>query len=223
MSYRGYRVMLALLMVTGCGGGGGGGGSAGGGDSADTGIRVLHAVIDAPPLELVVSGAPKVIQTARFGERVHYGAIGSGPQVVTVRRVGESARVGSEFGVTVANNDRRSVLVFGEEETALGTVLFEDSPGEVPSGKAVVRVVNGVASARRVAVSVGDDDDEREIDLGQSSPYLPVSPGASTVTVRDGAGTILTAARAFEVGRAYTVLLAGERGYFVTATVLVDN
>jgi len=219
--------VLAIALLVGCGGGGGGSGDGagggGGGGSTETGIRVLHAAVDAPPVEIVAGGEATVVQVARFAEAVGYEELSTGAQEVSLRRVGDVAGTVGAFAVTVARNERRSVLLFGEEETGLQTALLGDEPGEIPADKAVVRVVNGIASARAVAVTLGDAEAALDLDLGASSLYVPVSPGSTTVTVRDSSRPIFAGARALEAGRAYTLLLAGERGYFITATLLPDR
>lgn len=216
--------LLVVGSLGGCGGGGGGSdGVGGGGGSAQTGVRVLHAAVDAPPVEIVVGGEAAVVQMSRFAEAVGYGGLSTGAQVVSLRRAGDVARTVGAFPVTVARSERRSVLLFGEEETGLQTALLIDEPGEIPADKAVVRVVNGIASARAVAVTLGGAEAALDLDIGASSLYMPVSPGATTITVRDSNRPIFAGARALEAGRAYTLLLAGERGYFVTATLLSDR
>lgn len=212
---------LSLFAVFGCGGGGGGSGS-GGGSSAATGVRVLHAAVDAPPLEVVSSTGGGVVSTARFGENTLYGGLGTGAQTLIVRPVLESGRTVGAFDVTVGKNERRSIVVYGTEAGGLRSSVLDDAPGEIPAEKAVVRFVNGLAGASDIAVTVTGGEAGVDLAPGSASIHQPVAPGAQTITVRSPSRTVFSGARVFEATKAYTVLVAGEDRYFTTVVVLED-
>lgn len=212
--------ILFLFAAGGCGGGGGSG--SGGGSSASTGVRILHAAIDAPPLEVVSSARDGVVDTARFGEVSLYGGLGLGTQTLVVRPVLESTRTVGSFEVTVSQNERRSIVVYGTEEGGLRNAILDDAPGTIPNDKAVVRVVNGLAGASDIAVTITGAEAGLDLDPGSGSFHQPVDPGAQTITVRSPSRTVFSGARVFEVGKAYTVLVAGEDGYFITVTMFED-
>jgi len=215
-------VGLSLVALLGCSGGGGGGSDSGGGSSAATGVRVLHAAIDAPPLEVVSSLSGGVVGTARFGESALYGELGAGAQTLLIRPVLESGRTVGAFAVTVANRERRSIVVYGTEGSGLRSGVLDDAPGEIPADKAVVRVVNGLAGASDIAVTVTGGEAGVDLVPGSASIHQPVAPGAQTITVRTPSRTVFSGARVFAVGKAYTILVAGEAGYFSTVTMLED-
>jgi hypothetical protein len=213
-------------LIAGCGGGGGGGGGGSGSDdggpAAATGVRILHAAIDAPPVEVVSSSSEGVIDSARFAESSAYGGLATGAQNLLVRPRLEAARTLGAFDVVVAQGERRSLLLFGEEETGLQSALLLDTPGEIPGGKGVVRVVNGVASSSAIAVTITGAETGVDLPRGAASSYQPITAGPQTITVRSGERTVFSGARVFEAGKPYSVLVAGEAGYFVTVTLLND-
>jgi hypothetical protein len=179
-------------------------------------------VIDAPPLEVVSSLSSSPVDTARFGERSFYGALSTGAQTLTVSPRLEPGRTLGSFGISVASGERRSIVIYGEEESGIQSALLDDAPGEIPAGQAVVRFVNGVASAGEIGVTITGGEAGVDLPQGGASFHQPVPPGAQTITVRAGERAIFSGARNFESGRAYTVLVAGEAGYFVTVTVFED-
>ena len=83
-----YSGLLCLLCLTllGCGGGGGGGSGSSG--SASTGIRVLNAAMDLPPISLTTTAkVGETISTTRFAESTGFFELPNGDQTISVQTV----------------------------------------------------------------------------------------------------------------------------------------
>lgn len=215
-------VVLGLLCaaMTACGGGGGGGG---GGSDSSHGVRVLHAAVDAAPVD-VVSGGATVLSQQFFAGDKGYRALSGGVQVLSLSRTLDPADVLATFSVDVAPADRYSILLYGDlQNLGLRTRLIEDKVPEEIAG-ALVRVVNGVAGAATLTVSVSPGE-TTQLGFGQNSDYLVTQSGEVKVAAHrtadgSGAGSITVSA---QQGRAYTVVFAGEVGFYAKAVVFSDR
>jgi hypothetical protein len=215
----------ALSLLSACGGGGGGGG--GGNPEGDSpyGVRVLHAAIDGAPVDISSSAAagPLLSQQVFAGTK-GYRALPGGAQRLSLTRTGTPSDVYSSFAVNAASDDRYTILLYGDVATfGLRTRLLQD---EVPTtgGEAWIRVVNGVTQAADLTVTVGASP-AQAIPFGGDTGYVSASPGAINVSasrttdgypVQSGAVTV-------EAGKAYTLLLAGEIGYYVKSLLFTDG
>jgi hypothetical protein len=223
-------LLLALtLLLTACGGGGGGGSSSGGGigggNDSSHGVRLFHAALDAAPVDVISSlgGSPVVSQQFFAGDK-GYRSLSSGSQVLSLTRTLNPADVLASFSVTASSSDRYSILLYGDiQNIGLRARLIEDSVPQDISGS-VIRVVNGVVGASALQVSISSGESVL-VGFGQNSEYLAASVGDIRVAGRraaDGlpAGSVTVSAGA---GRAYTVLFAGEAGFYTKAVAFSDR
>jgi hypothetical protein len=128
------------------------------------------------------------------------------------------------FSVAASSKDRYTILLYGDTTTfGLRTRLIKDEIPEM-SGNAVLRVINGVTQAANVTVSIGTAP-AQSIAFGGDSGYIATPGGAVNVTaVRSIDGSPLqSGAVTLEAGKAYTLLLAGEVGYFVKSVLFTDG
>lgn len=218
-------LILNLAALASCGGGGGGGG---GGGSAATGVRVLHASIDASPVNIVVNDGTTsnvVVERGKFGFATNYGALGNGPQTLAMTRTLTPSVVVGQSSVTVNSGERRSFLIYGDNQTfGLRTNIFLDNPGAFSEGSGKVRVINGVTGAAGLTVGL-DSSSLGSVSFGDALDYTSVSAGAHRFVLRrasDGA-SVGSAGVTIESGRAYTILAAGEIGYFVKVLFVADD
>jgi hypothetical protein len=127
------------------------------------------------------------------------------------------------LSVDASSGDRYTVLLYGDNATfGLRTQLFKD---EIPDaqGNAVLRVVNGVTQAATVTVSIGAAP-AQTITFGGATDYVATSGGAvnvSAVRTTDGA-PVQSGPITLEAGKAYTLLLAGEIGYYTKGVLFTD-
>lgn len=220
---------LALSLLAACGGGGGGSSSGNGGGSAGNdsseGVRVLHASVDAAPVDVISSaGSAPVVSQQFFAGEKGYRSLPGGAQVLSLTRTLNRADVLATFSVDTTSNSRYSILFYGDlQNVGLRTRLIEDKVPDDISG-AVIRIVNGVVGAAALQVAVTSTD-QQLVGFGQNSEYLSTSTGQVRVEARraaDGlsAGSLVINAQA---GRAYTVLFAGEAGFYTKAVLFTDR
>jgi len=218
-----YSLIILASMLTACGGGGGGGGSSAGGE-VGTGIRVLHAAIDVVPVDVISTAAQGVIVSqAVFAASSSYRSLPSGTQVLSLTTAFNSTQVIATFNLDVSSDSRQSIVLYGDNQSrGTETKLLNDQLPESFTG-GLIRVVNGATGAS--ALSVSTPTDSLTVDFGASSQYVNATPGVVQVVSRvalDGA-IVTTNALTVEEGRAYTVLIAGEVGYYAKGVVFSDN
>jgi hypothetical protein len=214
-----------VAMASACGGGGGGGG--GGGSEGDSayGVRVLHAAIDGVPVDLSSSSssAPLLSQQVFAGTKGYRG-LPDGIQTLSLTRTQTPSDVKGTFSVGATSNDRYTILLYGDTTTfGLRTRLIKDEIPEL-NGNAAIRVINGVTKAAEVTVTVGSSS-AQSVAFGGDSGYILTAPGAVTITAaRSVDGSPLQSGPITLAGdTAYTLLLAGEVGYYVKSVLFTDG
>ena len=215
-----YSLIILASMLTACGGGGGS--SAGG--EVGTGIRVLHAAIDVVPVDVISTAAEGVIVSqAVFAASSSYRSLPSGTQVLSLTTAFNSTQIIATFNLDVSSDSRQSIVLYGDNQSrGTETKLLNDQLPESFTG-GLIRIVNGATGA--AALSVSTPTDSLTVDFGASSQYVNATPGVVQVVSRlalDGS-TVTTNALTVEEGRAYTVLIAGEVGYYAKGVVFSDN
>jgi hypothetical protein len=212
------------LLVSGCGGGGGGGGGGGSDDaSSQSGVRVLHAAIDGSPMDVISSAASdKIVDRAVFAGTKGYRELPGGAQAISLTRTSTPSRVVGSFDVVGGGDKAYSIFLYGSnQETGLKTKLLSDDVPDMADG-AAVRVVNGALGVSVLNVSVGGAS--ASVGFGDASEYLLVSAGGSTLNARtSGGGSLGSYSFVAESGKAYTLLVAGEVGYYVTTRQFTDR
>jgi hypothetical protein len=147
----------------------------------------------------------------------------SGAQTVSLTRTRTPSEVVGNFPVEGSSNARYTILLYGDNATfGLRTRLLND---EIPqsNGNTFLRVVNGVTQAADVSVSVGAAP-AQTVSFGGDTGYVTTSGGAvnvSAVRATDGS-PIQSGPITLEAGKAYTLLLAGEIGYYVKSVLFTD-
>jgi hypothetical protein len=128
------------------------------------------------------------------------------------------------FSVEASSNDRYTILLYGDSTIfGLRTRLIKDEIPET-NGNASIRVVNGVSRASDVTVSVGAAP-AQAVSFGGATDYIVTAGGVvnvSAVRTVDGS-PIQSGPVNLEAGRAYTLLLAGEVGYYLKSVLFVDG
>lgn len=227
------QVALLSLLLTSCAG------SGSGGDSSDssagntkqislksnsTGIRVLHAAIDAAPVDLYSAGQD-LLQTAQFGKTTSYIKAKAGLQTFFLSETQNPTGLLDQFDLDLSQGSRISLLFFGNQ-TSLGlhsSVLDQAKP-ELAPGMAAIRVVHGLVGALNLSAFLDTDTLAKNIAFGSAAEYIPVSPGIRTFWAQRAADglTVYSAAKEIKAGEYYTFLVAGEVDYFVNSTTYQD-
>lgn len=225
------RALLVLgislaLFASACGGGGGGGSGSGDDSSSDSsGVRVLHASTDGYPVDVISSVKSEPVSKGTYFARVvGYKRLPSGDQSISVTRTLSPSSIVRSFAVSVEPQATYSLVVYGAVlEGGPRVRLLTDAPPDAPD-RSYVRVVNGVSGAAEIGVSVsGSEAGGSLVRLGYGSGYVPVAPGVVRISATSGDSVISTASLTADPGSAYTVLIAGETGYYVTSRVYTDR
>jgi len=218
--------LFACAALAGCGGGGSssGGGGGGGSDSA-SGVRVLHASIDAVPVDLLSSSRTGAVSSkVVFADQRGYRPLSAGDQTITITRALDAAAVVSSFTVSSSGDDAYSVLLYGSlTGSGLRSVLIQDTPPSDSSGT-FVRFVHGADGAAALLVNVSGSTGAQRVAFGQASDYIPAGPGEVRITANRAADgrTLVSMTETLEEGRSYTVLVAGETGYYTKGVLFRD-
>lgn len=220
-------VLVVICTLAGCGGGGGGGSSSGGGGSdARSGVRVLHAAIDGLPVDVLSSAAAGPITSkVFFADTKGYRSLSSGAQSLSLVSSLNLNDVVASFDLTSSGDDAYSILLYGSlSGSGLGVKLIEDATPESFSG-ALVRFVHGVAGASTIVVTADGAEGPQQVSLGEVSDYMATAAGSVRMTAvrgADGQG-LVSVTETLEEGRAYTILIAGEVGYYTKGVLFVDR
>ena len=217
-----FAALVLGAVSLGCGGGGGGGESS----SAlpKTGLRVLHGAIAAAPVELWSADAnPQVVASGTFALAADYAGLAKGAHLFTLREANNAAGPSIPYELTIVDQQRQTLLVYGGNgfPNTKQSVL-EGYTGNLDPSQAAVRVVDALEGVAGLdALMAGNN---LEASYGSASAYTIVSAGTvDLVVAEDGTGATI-ASRSFTVegGKAYSVLVTGEWGYLVLATLYQD-
>lgn len=218
---------LLISLLSACGGGGGGSESSGGSkESAATGVRILHAVIDTAPVEISSSLNPgEVVTGGFFAEKTLYGELSQAEQILSVAMRTVPTEVYDTAAITVEKNKHYSLLFFGNQATiGLRSAVINDEPGDIPAGSAAVKVVHGLVGASQLNMSFSDGQNANGTAFGSASEYVFVPAGLKTIIVKRASDGLVVGNFTVELasGAAYSVLMAGEIDFFVAARLLED-
>lgn len=218
-----FFIFVLSLSLCACGGGGGGGG---GGSSARTGVRILHGAIDVTPLDLYSTVVDGLVQTTKFASNNFYAGLPEGDQVLTATRALTPQAPAFSLPISVAKNQRQSLLVYGNTESlGVRQNILNDDPGEVPTGSAAVRVVHALNGAAAINATFAGQEITASTPFGSASAYVYLPPGIANLSVtRDSdKAVVFSGPHTVEDRKAYTFLITGEVNYLVVAPQYLDN
>ena len=220
--YKIISFLVLTLALTSCGGGGGGNGG-GSSKSSSTGVRVLHAAIDAPPVDTLVLGSEEVVGTSKFAVESNYVDIGTGDVSLTLTKAKTPTEVISTVATSIEKHSRKSILLYGAKSSiGLHTVVLDDSQVDVSDDQALVRIVSGAVGTQALGVSVNGDSETSGIELGSASSYLSIPAGEVNISISSGNHVLYSGRKTYEGGKVYTLLVAGEIGAFVRVLRVED-
>lgn len=187
--------------------------SGGGFQMADPRIRIGHCSPDAPNVDVQVDGETALSDVA-FGDVSEYLDLSAGEHKIRIKPAGSTDTV-LEMDVSLESDTAYSAFATGMLDD-IEVSVFEDAPGDVPSGKAHVRFIHVSPDAPRVGVSVRDGpkifkrqrfrtaSDYEQLDAGSYDLDVIPTGKRDAVLSLDGVS--------FDGGTAYTVLAIGEVG-----------
>ena len=215
-----FLLITLVIALTSCGGGGGG---AGGGGS-DTGLRIINASIDAPPIEIVGQGVTdSSITKTSFsiaGKRIEI------PNETT--NIGVRSTVsGNILDNVLAPADKNgsfSLLVFGSTiDNNIRAKLLTEDLSDADAGAVKVRFTNAIN--KQGAITVGFAGKSVSVPYGSTSEYYSVSPIIQVVAQNSGGSEFSN--RTFNLPidsndankTSYDVVYMGEEGTLVFSKV----
>jgi hypothetical protein len=216
---------LVYCLFLGCGSGGGGEDNGGSEGSASTGIKILHAAMDLPPVNITstakVGGA---LAKTRFAEVRGFTELPQGAQNISVQSV-DGGTGPFNFSITVEKNQRTQVLVYGSrEKLGINATLLEPREADIASGFAAIRIAHGAEGAASIKGSIGATALPAVVAYGNVSGYISVPAGNVLIKVAravDGK-SLANELVPVEEGRSYTYFIAGEIDYLTVNNLLVD-
>jgi hypothetical protein len=170
------------------------------------------------------AGSSAVVSQQFFAGSKGYRSLPGGSQILSLTRTLNPADVLATFSVDAGSASRYSILFYGDlQNLGLRSRLIEDEVPEDIAG-AAIRVVNGIAGAATLQVSISSADSQL-VGFGQNSEYIAAPAGEVRIAAHratDGspAGSLVVNA---QNGRAYTVLFAGEAGFYTKAVLFTDR
>jgi hypothetical protein len=193
-------------------------------DSASTegdtsGVRVIHASPDAPPVDVYVDNE-SVLANVSFGTVSDYLDVSSGTRTVTITAADDPEAVVFEGDVEVEADTNYTVAAVGEvtegAATSFGPVVLEDNATEPDAEEAAVRLAHLSPDAPAVDVTVAATGDALfdNVSYGNATDYATVPAGNYTLEVRpdtesnDG-DVVATFNVSLEGGTAYTAFAVG--------------
>jgi len=196
-------------------------------DQSDADLRVVHAVPDAPAVDVYVDGE-LAFEDVDFGNATDYQSVPTGTQTVTVTPADEADTVVFEGEVDVESG-QATVAVGGEltddgEELRVLALTDDADPAE---NESAVRLAHLAPDAPTVDVTVAESGDVLfdDVDFGNATEYETVPAGDYTLEVRnatddDDGEVVATIDVTVEDGDAYTAVATG---YLDTEDAPVDE
>lgn len=217
---------VSVWIVVICGACGGGGSSGGGAK----GVRVLHASLEAAPVDVLSSATDEpLISQVFFGGSVSYRKISADQQTISITRAFTPSRVVASFEFDGSLIERSSLLLYGDL-SSLGlraTVIEDNLPDRFE--ESALKFVHGLVGASAILVSGYVDGRllfEELIEFGGASEYVnvPMEQAVQMVIHRVVDGRLIESPSfTLEKGRAYTALVTGEVDYYTKTVLYNDN
>ena len=210
-------VIFSLTLVA-CGGGGGGGG---GGRTTGTGMRVIHASLDLPPVVVSVNGSE--IARASYLSSTFYSGVSAGPATVTIEFQNQPGAVFSSLNVRFTEGQEHTLLLSGEARTSnFRAILIPEEVVQAVSGNGRVQLINGFTSGGSLRLDFVGGIGEG-VGPGNLSQAVELASGAQQVSVVDGSNSIASSTIDLPDQGEVTVVVSGSRAEGVVLTELVND
>lgn len=237
MSIKNIKILIIVLIatLTACSGGGGGGGGSSNSSSrnAKYGLRVLHAALDAAPLNVYSSLKPgQSLATVRFGLDSFYLGLPTGDQILSLFK-GDNASAELLTQAVSINKDLKQTLLYYGNNAGLGihSALLTDQVPMLEQGLSALRFIHACAGAQSLRFGVNDtvsaafNELGADLQYGSASQYFNITSGILQLRAFRQADSkeIVSSAKALESGKAYTIVIMGQVDYLVLAQDYLDN
>jgi hypothetical protein len=174
-------------------------------------VRVLHAVPDAPNVDVYANGT-MLAKNLAFGEITEYQPVANGKYEVTIYPAGTMDTPVVRQILTVKDNEALTVAATGTLSTISGLAIT-DSNQPIQNNNAMVRFIHLSPNAPAVDITLLDGTVLfRNVSYKQATRYIPVPPSTYTLQVRvaNTPNVVLTVPDvALEENKYYTIYALG--------------
>ena len=191
---------------------------------ADAFVRVVHAVPDAPNVDIYVDGEAALSDVA-FRSVSDYLSLAAGPHQVQITAAGDQESVVFDEELSVSGGTATSLVALGELEAETFEVrAFEDDVSTPGEEEVRIRALHASPDAPEVDVAVEGDEEPliSALSFGESSDYNTVPAGSYTLEVRAAGDTEAVATFDVDLGGA-TGYTAFAMGYLNPEEAAVDE
>ena len=183
--------------------------------SDDVQVRLINAVPAGSGLTVSMDGQ-RVWKNARFRSSTGYQGMGAGAYSVRVEAEGGlGISPGMSRPMTFEKGRRYTVLALGREGVAAARVLVleDEAPGSIPSGKAVLRLIQAASSVGPVDLVVNSIVGVKSVRYGKRSEALQLDRGSYDlkVVVSDTPDALAGPIKlSLDAGHSYTLVTMGQ-------------
>lgn len=177
-------------------------------------VRVLHAVPDAPNVDVYANGV-LLAENVAYGNVTAYIPIEKGIYKITIYPAGSMTTPVLKKMLTVEGNDKLTVAAVGTLST-ISAMLIRDSNQPMQKDKALVRFIHLSPDAPAVDITMPDGTVIfNNVSYLQATDYIPLLPSSYTLQVRlaNTPTVVLTVPNVLvEANKYYTVYAIGFAG-----------
>jgi hypothetical protein len=192
-------------------------------------LRLAHLSPDTPAVDVYVDSvqnpsADVTLPGVGYGTVSDYRSVPDGTYTVSMRKAGADPATPPVLSTTVQVADGAARTVAGVGHFAdLGLRVLQDDLQPPPAGQARVRVIAAAAQAGTLDVSVaGGPSVARGLPFAQTSGYVDVPAGATSLQVAPAGGAPTTLPVTVTPGAVYSVLVLDASGGGLTVRPVLD-
>ncbi len=180
-------------------------------DNNFSNVRVLHAVPDAPNVDVYANGM-LLAKNIAFGEITDYKQVSKGAYEITIYPTGTMTNPVVREMLTVNDNQNFTAAAVGTLSTISGLAIT-DSNQQMETNKALVRFIHLSPDAPAVDITLPDGTVLfRNVSFKQATRYISVTPTTYTLQVRPtGESTVVLTVPnvAVDANKFYTIYALG--------------
>lgn len=192
----------------------------------DVQVRLINAVPDSGGLTVSVDGQ-RVWKNARFRSSTGYQGMAAGTYSVRLDSDNLETTLAASPPLTFEKGHRYTVLAFGKGFNAAAQTLEDESPNDIPPGKAELRLIQAAPGAGAVDLVVNNIVGLKSVRYGRRSEALRLEGGSYDLKVVAAhtpdalAGPV---SLRLDAGHAYTLVAMGQTSMSdMTLEAYADN
>jgi hypothetical protein len=183
-------------------------------------VRVIHAVPDAPAVDVAIAGGDAIVEGVEFPNGSDYAEVDAGTYDLEVRNGESDAVLLPAPGVTFEAGQVYDVFALGQGQTI--QLLPLSTPVSIPcsqtlgigqSSDACLRVVHASPDAGPVDVYLGESPVIQGLEFGLSTEFAPAASGEQQIRVVPAGGPLdqpaIDVTQELTAGQAYQITATG--------------